>query len=52
MIERAEELARGGDYRYIFQIERVLIEEGYTAAKGLNGPVRERLRAVLKAAKR
>ena len=52
LIERAEELASSGDYDFLYQIERRLIEEGYPAAPpGFKAPERTRLRALLKSAK-
>jgi len=48
--ERAEQLARSGDYAYVYQIERALIDEGYREVPVFKAPARTRLRAILKAA--
>jgi hypothetical protein len=51
LTERAEQLARGGGYDFLYQIERALIDEGYRTAPLFKAPERTRLRAILKAAK-
>jgi hypothetical protein len=53
LIERAEELARGGDYDFVYQVERRLIEEGFAVGRPprIKAPDRKRLLAALKAAR-
>ena len=51
LMERAHELAKSGDYAYLYQIERTLIKEGYPAAKRFKVSERIKLKAILKFAK-
>ena len=51
MMERAQELSESGDYAYVYQIERKLIEEGYGSASGFKAGDRVKLRASLRTAK-